>query len=1495
MIKTILILISFISVSSVAQNDFDQLKKLVAADRKAATLFGFNVAICRNYAIAGAQYESTNEEGNNYKGGAGAAYIFKKIGKSWAQVKKIVHYDRSEEDEFGSSVAISDEYAMVGVPEKKKTDDGDTIFNTGAVYVFKNDNGGDDNWGFVQKLVSSHENSSDRFGSSLAISDNYAIIGADGEGAAYVYERAENSWEMKKKLVSLEINDYFGVSVAISGDNAIVGARLGCTNENHSDTINSAGAAYIYSKDQGGQGTWGLVKKIVSSDRIQDAEFGNSVALSGEYAIVGAQQAYFYDGDYIKVLNTAAAYIFSKNYGGNENWGQVEKIVPSGMLEYESSCNVAMTGNYAVISAVDYSDLDMNGYPKNSFVYIFEKDRDASNNWTQIKKVVPEKEYEAFNSVAIFEDNLMIGATGDNYDENGLDSLTAAGAAYILGPVTPDTQASNLTMSNVDTFSMRIEWNRGNGQKCAVFVKQGNSGDALPVDSAVYNPSTTFKNGTQIGADGWYCVYNDTGSSVEVTGLESGNDYIVQVFEYSVSKEGIERYLTTVAENNPKIRKTLIIPSITAWPVASEISYGQKFSSSVLSGHAAATPGSFSFENPESTSTAGVVNQYVLFTPEDTSTYSSIRKELSITVNKIELNITGISVSGKFFDGNNNAAIEGTAILNGVLPGDEETVTLTGTPSAKFADASVGTDKPVTVTGYIISGPAAENYSIKQPVGLTADIKVAPPMKTPVITSIYPDSIRIGINVKLSCSTVVAATGYRFQVSRTPGFDSLIIDTVINTNEYTAYGMGNDNTCYFRIAGVNAGGNGPWSSSSHFTTLISNQEIQESFSAVLTDTLNRISSEVYVNTGTETEGCIVTVAMSNKKLQDTSIIQSSSFYDFTKSPKSNNCKFMTLKFAIPDTFPDGTPVTPQMFEKIHLNEVDSTGSLKAVYGAVIDTNNRTISYHTDNLGVYVLSIDLKAPAIIDRTEIASMEKGSIPVITGLVIDNISNNQVNVYFRKGGEKEFDSLPVMVKSDSSFGLQISQIKMDQNGFEYFITAFDGTYSVTIERKDIPVKIKEKSQEKMLPQKQWHLFSTPLNLSDGKISSVLKEMGEYRKDWRLFQKSLTSINDSFIEYGPDLENIGTGYSYWLKTVRDNMQMKIDSGTTTPISHPYEIEIPSKRWASIGNPYLFAVSWQSIIDSTGSSASALIGPYTYENNNWIPPVSINSLVPWQGYYVFNNGDSTITLKIPSICDNGALAKRFNSCIAFDWSISSSEGYDYRNYFGFAVNATDDYDAEYDYPKPGSPENSGPVSWFERPGFKKVASRFQTDFTNMEDGGATWSVVASALKKDIAYKCEIGNMENIPDSISIIIVDKHSGKTHDVRTHGIYAFTPFENEYERNFVIIAGNNSYMKNCLKGVSLPPQSLHLTARSLRNHVNVSYTLPWSQSAIQVKIDILDINGRLVANLCNAKQTAGYYSVPWQMRNSNGSRTAAGVYMICLQAGKNHKIDRVNIVK
>ncbi len=92
------------------------------------------------------------------------------------------------------------------------------------------------------------------------------------------------------------------------------------------------------------------------------------------------------------------------------------------------------------------------------------------------------------------------------------------------------------------------------------------------------------------------------------------------------------------------------------------------------------------------------------------------------TINQKDLTITGLIADDKVFDNNTTATLSGTAVLNGIVSGDEPNVTLTGTPVANFNDATVGVDKPVTVTGYTLSGSAAANYSLTQPTGLTADI-----------------------------------------------------------------------------------------------------------------------------------------------------------------------------------------------------------------------------------------------------------------------------------------------------------------------------------------------------------------------------------------------------------------------------------------------------------------------------------------------------------------------------------------------------------------------------------------------------------------------------------------------------------------------------------------------------------------------------------------------------------------------------------------------------
>ncbi len=125
---------------------------------------------------------------------------------------------------------------------------------------------------------------------------------------------------------------------------------------------------------------------------------------------------------------------------------------------------------------------------------------------------------------------------------------------YTLFPA-PTTQASNLVFSNITTSSMQINWTRGNGSNCIVFVKQTNTGEPTPVDRTTYSASSVFGSGSQIGTTGWYCVYKGTGTSVTVTGLNAGQTYRVMVLEYN-GPVGFESYQTSTSTGNPANQMT---------------------------------------------------------------------------------------------------------------------------------------------------------------------------------------------------------------------------------------------------------------------------------------------------------------------------------------------------------------------------------------------------------------------------------------------------------------------------------------------------------------------------------------------------------------------------------------------------------------------------------------------------------------------------------------------------------------------------------------------------------------------------------------------------------------------------------------------------------------------------------------------------------------------------------------------------------------------------
>lgn len=250
-----------------------QQTKLVASDGQSADHFGVSVSINGDDAIVGAWGDDdTNHD-------AGSAYVFKRNGETWVQQAKLVAPDGESADHFGVSVSISGDDAIVGA----NLDD-DRVVNGGSAYVFKRSG---DAWIRQARLVASDGYVGDvGFGVSVCISGDDAIVGADGyfgmsSGLACVFNRHGDAWTQQAKLVASDgkLWDRFGYSVSISGDYAIVGA------DTNDEKGNDSGAAYLFKRS--GE-TWTQYAKLMAPDSAAGDYFGMSVSISGDHAIAGA-------------------------------------------------------------------------------------------------------------------------------------------------------------------------------------------------------------------------------------------------------------------------------------------------------------------------------------------------------------------------------------------------------------------------------------------------------------------------------------------------------------------------------------------------------------------------------------------------------------------------------------------------------------------------------------------------------------------------------------------------------------------------------------------------------------------------------------------------------------------------------------------------------------------------------------------------------------------------------------------------------------------------------------------------------------------------------------------------------------------------------------------------------------------------------------------------------------------------------------------------------
>lgn len=160
---------------------------------------------------------------------------------------------------------------------------------------------------------------------------------------------------------------------------------------------------------------------------------------------------------------------------------------------------------------------------------------------------------------------MVVEYNGSAAAEQYLTSTSTGNPAVLSTPVTlaPTVQASNIS-ATAGYLSSTLNWTNGNGDGRAVFMFKGVSGSPVPVNTSTYTANPAFGSGTQIGSSGWYCVYNGTGSTVNVTGLTIASAYQIMVVEYNgIASQ--EQYLLSTASANPYNFSTLIVPSITSF------------------------------------------------------------------------------------------------------------------------------------------------------------------------------------------------------------------------------------------------------------------------------------------------------------------------------------------------------------------------------------------------------------------------------------------------------------------------------------------------------------------------------------------------------------------------------------------------------------------------------------------------------------------------------------------------------------------------------------------------------------------------------------------------------------------------------------------------------------------------------------------------------------------------------------------------------------------
>ena len=367
-------------------------QKLLPSDGAGGDEFGRVLSLSGDTVVVAARYDDDNGISS------GSAYVFVRSGTVWSEQQKLLASDGAASDGFGTAVSISGDTVVIGA----ELDD-DNGASSGSAYVFVRSGTA---WTEQDKLLASNGVANDRFGASVSVSGDLVLSGAPtgvSPGRAFAFERTGTVWTEEQELLRPDAaGDFFGAEVSIDGDTAVIGAS------NDDDKGDGSGSAYVFVRS----GTaWTLQQKLLAFDGAADDDFGLSVSISGDTALIGAR----FDDD--NGGNSGSAYVFVRT---GTTWAEQQKLLPSDGASGDFFGDaVDVSGDTAIIGGWPNDDLGS----RSGSAYVFVR---TGTVWTEQQKLLAsDGETEDFfgSAVSISGDTVAVSAQSDDHPDGSSGSV----------------------------------------------------------------------------------------------------------------------------------------------------------------------------------------------------------------------------------------------------------------------------------------------------------------------------------------------------------------------------------------------------------------------------------------------------------------------------------------------------------------------------------------------------------------------------------------------------------------------------------------------------------------------------------------------------------------------------------------------------------------------------------------------------------------------------------------------------------------------------------------------------------------------------------------------------------------------------------------------------------------------------------------------------------------------------------------------------------------